>query len=175
MQIQLEYGPELYFPDGTRAPQAIQLPKLSFLKIDACFEIPLAALCPAVDEDGNQLMIKRKKIGGLGYLRDYLMRRDRDLKQVEVCKVFEIMELKDNIEGHGSSINSKDLPVVREVEEFEFEEVEQEDSWQKVNVEGRGILQDFVKWASGNERVNNLSWEDRLKEYSRYKAAGAFL
>jgi hypothetical protein len=76
MQIQLDYGCEQFFPNGSRAPQAVQLPRYSFLKIDEYHEVSLASLRPYLDEDGDQFKIRSKKKGGLGDLKDYLWKKE---------------------------------------------------------------------------------------------------
>jgi hypothetical protein len=83
MQIQIDYGCELYFPDGSRAPQAVQLPKGSFLRIDEHHEVPLASLRPYLDVDGDQFKIRRKRKGGLGDLKDYLRKEQRKTQRLQ--------------------------------------------------------------------------------------------
>jgi hypothetical protein len=80
MQIQLDYGCELYNADGSRAPQSVHLPKGSFLRIDEYYEVPLASLRPYLDVDDDQFKIRRKKKGGLGDLKDYLRKMDNKKK-----------------------------------------------------------------------------------------------
>ncbi|EPE25865.1 hypothetical protein GLAREA_01777 [Glarea lozoyensis ATCC 20868] len=84
MQVQLDYGPEQYFSNGQRAPQAIQLKNYSFLKITECYEVSLAYLRPHLDENGAQFKIRMKKKGGLGDLKAYLRKAENQRAKEQI-------------------------------------------------------------------------------------------
>jgi hypothetical protein len=105
MQIQLDYGPEQYLPNGQRAPQAIQLKNYSFLKISEFYEVPLACLRSHLDGNGAQFKIRMKKKGGLGDLKDYL-------RKAENQRVKEQVMLQETSSTQGPSIQSSG-PLLR--------------------------------------------------------------
>ena len=48
------------------------LPKLSYLRLDESYEVPLRALVVVIDENGNQPMLRLKGQGGIRHLLHYL-------------------------------------------------------------------------------------------------------
>jgi hypothetical protein len=134
MQIQIDYRYELYCADGSRAPQAVQLPKKSFLRIDEHYEVPLASLRPYLDVDGDQLKIRGKRKGGLGDLKDYLRKNQWELQglQENLLKQISGLSLQTTndvrIETHvlAGAVNSEQPTIVHRQEETPDAAVEDE-------------------------------------------------
>ncbi|KAF7923475.1 uncharacterized protein EAE97_010913 [Botrytis byssoidea] len=74
----------------------------SYLKIDACYEVPIQALEQVLDCYGNPLSIRPGRgAGGLPQLNDYIRRRDsiREIKKTyrEMEKQDELFEAMENL------------------------------------------------------------------------------
>ncbi|KAF7911520.1 uncharacterized protein EAE98_011990 [Botrytis deweyae] len=78
----------------------------SYLKIDACYEVPIQALEQVFDCYGNPLSIRPGRgAGGLPQLNDYIRRRD-SIREME--KIYRDMEKQDELFEAMENLNLSD-------------------------------------------------------------------
>ncbi|KAF7910460.1 hypothetical protein BELL_0072g00120 [Botrytis elliptica] len=78
----------------------------SYLKIDACYEVPIQALEQVFDCYGNPLSIRPGRgLGGLPQLNDYIRRRD-SIREME--KTYRDMEKQDELFEAMENLNLSD-------------------------------------------------------------------